>query len=59
MTFRIEAITLPVADADRARAFYQQAGWNLDVDTERRLAAGVLLLRLHRAHQLEVVVIRI
>ncbi len=59
MTFRIEAITLPVADVDRARAFYQQARWNLDVDTERRLAAGFLLLRLHRAHQLEVVVIRI
>jgi predicted enzyme related to lactoylglutathione lyase len=32
--YRIEAITLPVADVDRAKAFYQQAGWNLDVDTE-------------------------
>jgi catechol 2,3-dioxygenase-like lactoylglutathione lyase family enzyme len=35
MTFyRIEAITLPVADVDRAKAFYEQMGWRLDVDTE-------------------------
>jgi catechol 2,3-dioxygenase-like lactoylglutathione lyase family enzyme len=34
MTYRIEAITLPVADVDRAKAFYEQAGWLLDVDTE-------------------------
>ncbi len=34
MKYRIEAITLPVTDVDRARAFYEQAGWNLDVDTE-------------------------
>lgn len=32
--YRIEAITLPVADVDRAKAFYEKAGWNLDVDTE-------------------------
>jgi catechol 2,3-dioxygenase-like lactoylglutathione lyase family enzyme len=30
---RIEAITLPVADVDRAKAFYQRAGWHLDYDT--------------------------
>jgi predicted enzyme related to lactoylglutathione lyase len=35
MTFyRIEAITLPVADVDRAKAFYEQMGWTLNVDTE-------------------------
>ena len=34
MNYRIEAITLPVADVDRAKAFYEQAGWHLDVDTE-------------------------
>ena len=34
MKYRIEAITLPVSDVDRAKAFYAQAGWNLDVDTE-------------------------
>jgi catechol 2,3-dioxygenase-like lactoylglutathione lyase family enzyme len=32
--YRIEAITLPVSDVDRARDFYVQAGWNLDLDTE-------------------------
>ncbi|MDQ3782861.1 MAG: VOC family protein [Actinomycetota bacterium] len=34
MKYRIEAITLPVSDIDRAKAFYQQANWRLDVDTE-------------------------
>ncbi len=34
MNYRIEAITLPVTDVDRAKAFYEQAGWHLDVDTE-------------------------
>ena len=34
MDYRIEAITLPVSDCDRAKAFYQKAGWNLDLDTE-------------------------
>jgi predicted enzyme related to lactoylglutathione lyase len=34
MDYRIEAITLPVSDVDRAKAFYEQAGWNLDLDTE-------------------------
>jgi predicted enzyme related to lactoylglutathione lyase len=30
----IEAITLPVADVDRAKAFYERVGWNLDYDLE-------------------------
>lgn len=34
MHYRIEAITLPVSDVDRAKAFYEQLGWNLDVDAE-------------------------
>lgn len=33
MKYRIEAITLPVSDVDRAKAFYEQAGWHLDLDT--------------------------
>jgi catechol 2,3-dioxygenase-like lactoylglutathione lyase family enzyme len=44
MNFRIEAITLPVADVDRARAFYEQAGWHLDVDTEP--APGMRVVQL-------------
>ena len=31
---RIEAITLPVADVDRAKAFYEKVGWSLDYDLE-------------------------
>ena len=34
MEYRLEAITLPVSDVDRAKAFYVQAGWHLDLDTE-------------------------
>jgi predicted enzyme related to lactoylglutathione lyase len=44
MTYRIEAITLPVADVDRAKAFYEQAGWHLDVDTEP--TAGMRVVQL-------------
>jgi catechol 2,3-dioxygenase-like lactoylglutathione lyase family enzyme len=43
MNYRIEAITLPVADVDRARAFYEQAGWNLDLDTV--LAPGMRVVQ--------------
>jgi predicted enzyme related to lactoylglutathione lyase len=34
LRFAIEAITLPVSDVNRAKAFYEQAGWHLDVDTQ-------------------------
>ena len=42
--YRIEAITLPVGDCDRAKAFYVQAGWNLDLDTE--LGNGIRVIQL-------------
>jgi len=42
--YRIEAITLPVSDVDRARDFYVQAGWNLDLDTE--VAPGLRVVQL-------------
>ncbi|HEX6302168.1 MAG TPA: VOC family protein [Acidimicrobiia bacterium] len=29
---RLEVVILPVSDVDRARAFYEQAGFHLDVD---------------------------
>ncbi len=32
MDTRIELIHLPVADVDRAKAFYEQAGWVVDHD---------------------------
>jgi catechol 2,3-dioxygenase-like lactoylglutathione lyase family enzyme len=28
----LEVVTLPVADVDRAKAFYQSLGWRLDID---------------------------
>jgi catechol 2,3-dioxygenase-like lactoylglutathione lyase family enzyme len=31
---RFEVTTLPVADVDRARAFYTRLGWRLDIDFE-------------------------
>jgi len=32
MDWRFEAVVVPVADMDRARQFYEQAGFHLDVD---------------------------
>jgi predicted enzyme related to lactoylglutathione lyase len=32
MDWKLEALVLPVSDVDRAKAFYEQAGFNLDVD---------------------------
>ncbi len=29
---RLEVVVIPVSDVDRARSFYEQAGFNLDVD---------------------------
>jgi catechol 2,3-dioxygenase-like lactoylglutathione lyase family enzyme len=31
-TTRFEVTTLPVADVDRAKAFYERLGWRLDID---------------------------
>src|SRR4051794_1971240 len=31
---RFEVTTLPVADVDRAKAFYQRLGWRFDIDFE-------------------------
>ena len=31
---RFEVTTLPVADVDRAKAFYEKLGWRLDIDFE-------------------------
>jgi catechol 2,3-dioxygenase-like lactoylglutathione lyase family enzyme len=32
LAMRFEVTTLPVADVDRAKAFYQRIGWRLDID---------------------------
>src|SRR3954464_12574816 len=31
MDVRLEVVTIPVSDVDRAREFYQRLGWRLDV----------------------------
>ena len=33
--FRLEVVTLPVSDVDRAKVFYQRLGWRLDADIVR------------------------
>lgn len=40
---RLEAITLPVSDVDRAKAFYERVGWNLDLDVT--LASGMRVVQ--------------
>jgi catechol 2,3-dioxygenase-like lactoylglutathione lyase family enzyme len=32
--FKLEVVTLPVSDIDRAKAFYESLGWRLDIDFE-------------------------
>ena len=34
MDYKLEVMVLPVADVDRAKAFYEQAGFHTDVDTQ-------------------------
>ena len=33
---KLEVVTLPVSDVDRAKSFYQSLGWRLDIDFDRR-----------------------
>ena len=42
--FRLEVITLPVSDVDRAKSFYEGLGWRLDIDFEP--APGVRVVQL-------------
>jgi catechol 2,3-dioxygenase-like lactoylglutathione lyase family enzyme len=44
VNYCIEAITLPVSDVDRARDFYVQAGFNLDLDSE--VGPGIRVVQL-------------
>ena len=34
MDYKLEVMVLPVTDVDRAKAFYEQAGFQTDVDTQ-------------------------
>ena len=43
LAMRFEVAMLPVADVDRAKAFYEGLGWRLDIDFEP--TAGVRLVQ--------------
>ncbi|MFL5858742.1 MAG: VOC family protein, partial [Solirubrobacteraceae bacterium] len=32
MDMKLEVVTLPVSDVDRAKRFYQSLGWRMDID---------------------------
>ena len=32
MEYKLEVVLIPVSDVDRSKAFYEQAGFNIDVD---------------------------
>ena len=32
VALRLEVVTLPVSDVDRAKSFYESLGWRLDAD---------------------------
>jgi len=34
MDLKLEVVVLPVSDVDKSKAFYEQAGFNADVDTQ-------------------------
>jgi catechol 2,3-dioxygenase-like lactoylglutathione lyase family enzyme len=40
---RLEVVTVPVSDVDRAKAFYEKVGWRLDIDFEP--AEGVRIVQ--------------
>ena len=40
---RLEVVTVPVSDVDRAKAFYEQLDWRLDIDFEP--AEGVRIVQ--------------
>ncbi len=41
---KLEVVTLPVSDVDRAKEFYQRLGWRLDADIVRGDAFRVVQL---------------
>jgi catechol 2,3-dioxygenase-like lactoylglutathione lyase family enzyme len=45
---KLEVVTLPVADVDRAKSFYQSLGWRLDADF--KIAEGVRAVQFTPPH---------
>jgi catechol 2,3-dioxygenase-like lactoylglutathione lyase family enzyme len=46
---KIEVVALPVSDVDRAKAFYEQFGWRLDIDLVRGEDFRVVQLTPHHS----------
>jgi predicted enzyme related to lactoylglutathione lyase len=42
--FRLELVQVPVSDVDRAKAFYEKAGFNADVDAD--VGGGIRFIQL-------------
>ena len=38
--FKLEVVVLPVADVDRAKAFYEMLGWRLDATSQPATTTG-------------------
>ena len=45
---KLEVVTLPVSDFDRAKSFYQSLGWRLDADFD--LGGGARVIQLTPTH---------
>jgi catechol 2,3-dioxygenase-like lactoylglutathione lyase family enzyme len=45
---KLEVVTLPVSDVDRAKAFYQSLGWRLDIDLD--LGNDIRAVQVHPPH---------
>ena len=48
--FRLEVVVIPVADFDRARNFYLNLGWRVDVDVQLGEGKGVMHLTPPGSH---------
>ena len=42
MNMKLEVVVLPVSDVDRAKAFYEQLGWRMDIDYDNGEAFRVV-----------------
>jgi catechol 2,3-dioxygenase-like lactoylglutathione lyase family enzyme len=48
MDLKLEVVTIPVSDVDRAKSFYQNLGWRLDADFD--LGEGVRVVQFTPPH---------
>jgi catechol 2,3-dioxygenase-like lactoylglutathione lyase family enzyme len=50
VNMKLEVVAIPVSDVDRAKAFYQNLGWRLDVDIAGGDDVRVVHLTPHQSH---------